>query len=280
MRLISGRGKLAVVGVLIVVLVLAITGVTALVAPSRAFAASSTLTILTGNVEVKAPGAADYANTDDGALVLPGSSVRTGDDTNAVITLFDGSTITLEPSSEMTLDEVSGNGRGEIFVALTQVVGGSWHVISHTLAGDSHYRVKTSNVTASVRGTAFTIKKGTIETTEGTVAASALTPAGSPTPEVPVGAGKKVGARAGPGSAHRPAGRGERRSEPGIERRGGRQERVVERPCQWSASAAPTGLKARDEGRQARHLRSGHEFGAAEHRSGGEGRFEARDDRT
>ncbi len=170
-----GRGKAAVAAGLVVALALTFTGVFAILAPSRAFAAESTLTVLSGTVEVSPVSGAGFSASQDGAILSSGATVRTGKDSNAVITFFDGSTVTIEPESELVLDQVEGTSAGDVRIALTQKLGRTWHVISHKLGSGSQYTLKTPSTTASVRGTAFeatvTEHLTGIQTTDGKVKA-------------------------------------------------------------------------------------------------------------
>lgn len=150
-----GRARLALAGGLIVVLVVGLTAVYAAVRPSQALGAQATLTILSGTVEVRGSDSGSFVDGNDGGLIGAGATVRTGDDGNAIITLFDGSTVTIQPSSELTLEKLEATGSGDVIISLLQNIGRSWHVIGHRMTGDSQYQVRTPTATASVRGTAF-----------------------------------------------------------------------------------------------------------------------------
>lgn len=74
-------------------------------------------------------------------LLQAGATVRTGPTSHAVITDFDGSTVTLEPETELTLEAIEATGAGDVVISLVQQVGRSWHVIAHKLTGGSTYHV-------------------------------------------------------------------------------------------------------------------------------------------
>jgi hypothetical protein len=134
------------------------------------------LTVISGEVLARS-GNADLAPATDGAVLYVGSTVRTGADARAVITLFEGSTVELEPASDITIEEATTRA-GSTIVQLAQSLGRSWHVVTHLTTADSRYEVKTPAATASVRGTAFevAVEDGaagpttTVTTTEGRVA--------------------------------------------------------------------------------------------------------------
>ena len=146
-------------------------------APShRQLQAAAVLTVISGDVQTRL-GGSGFASATDGAVLYVGSTVRTSGNARAVITLFEGSTIELEPASDITIEEATTRSSSTI-VQLVQSVGRSWHVVTHLTTADSRYEVRTPAATASVRGTAFevTVEDGlrgpttTVITTEGRVA--------------------------------------------------------------------------------------------------------------
>lgn len=137
---------------------------------------AAVLTVISGDVQTRF-GASGFASATDGAVLYVGSTVRTSSDARAVITLFEGSTIELEPASDITIEEATTRSSSTI-VQLVQSVGRSWHVVTHLTTADSRYEVRTPAATASVRGTAFEVavddglsgSSTTVTTTEGRVA--------------------------------------------------------------------------------------------------------------
>src|SRR5687767_2397534 len=134
------------------------------------------LTVISGDVLMRF-GASGFSSATDGAVLYVGSTVRTGSDARAVITLFEGSTVELEPASDISIEEATMRG-GSTIVQLAQSLGRSWHVVTHLTTADSRYEVRTPAATASVRGTAFEVVVAsglggpttTVTTTEGRVA--------------------------------------------------------------------------------------------------------------
>ena len=137
---------------------------------------AAVLTVISGDVQTRF-GGSGFASATDGAVLYVGSTVRTSSDARAVITLFEGSTIELEPASDITIEEATTRSSSTI-VQLAQSVGRSWHVVTHLTTADSRYEVRTPAATASVRGTAFEVavddglsgSSTTVTTTEGRVA--------------------------------------------------------------------------------------------------------------
>jgi hypothetical protein len=146
-------------------------------APTRSqLQAAAVLTVISGDVLMRF-GASGFSSAADGAILYIGSTVRTSSDARAVITLFEGSTVELEPASDITIEQAAMHG-GSTIVQLAQSLGRSWHVVTHLATADSRYEVRTPAATASVRGTAFevAVEDGaagpttTVTTTEGRVA--------------------------------------------------------------------------------------------------------------
>jgi len=137
---------------------------------------AAVLTVISGDVLTRF-GPSGFASASDGAVLYVGSTVRTGADARAVITLFEGSTVELEPASDILIEEATLRS-GSTIVQLAQSVGRSWHVVTHLTTADSRYEVRTPAATASVRGTAFEVAiddaagtpTTTVTTTEGRVA--------------------------------------------------------------------------------------------------------------
>jgi hypothetical protein len=168
-----GPLRIAALAGIVVAFVLVTTGVLALLFPSRAAASSSSLAILDGVVALSHNGAS-FTQGRDGDLVQQGDVIRTGADSHVVLTFFDGSTIEVEPNSELIVDTLQANASGDILMTMVQTVGRSWHVVARALSSNSKYEVRTPTTTASVRGTAFQVNVTptgltNLQTTEGKV---------------------------------------------------------------------------------------------------------------
>lgn len=147
-------------------------GAAGAVSNAKVFGASTSVTILSGDVFVR-HGNSDFVAAVDGQVLNEGDSVRTGADSRAVLTYFEGSTVTLEPDTQLTIDNTSTVADGGTVVVMTQAFGRSWHVVTKLITGSSKYDVRTPATTASVRGTEFEVNSDddqtTISTTEGIV---------------------------------------------------------------------------------------------------------------
>src|SRR5204863_107709 len=84
-----------------------------------------------------------------------------------------GSTVSIEPNTELTIEKASALSDGSTLVLMQQNFGRTWHVVTKLITGNSKYEVKTPASTATVRGTAFQVdsdsERTIVTTTEGTV---------------------------------------------------------------------------------------------------------------
>lgn len=170
-----------------------VAGAAGLLGGSRAFAGGTTITIIGGEVAVR-HGASDFVAAADGETLNAGDAIRTGADGRAILTYFEGSTVTVEPNTQLAIDRAAVAPDGGTVVLMTQAAGRTWHVVTKLITGGSKYEVRTPASTASVRGTEFQVDASddvtTVTTTEGTVVQHVPDPARpNTTVDVPVTAG-------------------------------------------------------------------------------------------
>jgi len=170
------RMRLSVTVIGVAFMIAIIFGVTGALGPGGKAAAAgvSTLTILSGPVAVRHAGG-DFASAADGAVLIAGDTIKTGADARAVLTYFEGSTVEMEPESELSIDAARSDANGDTIIVMQQNLGTTWHVVTHLITTGSLYEIHTSTATASVRGTQFTVDVApdgttTETTTEGAVA--------------------------------------------------------------------------------------------------------------
>lgn len=120
----------------------------------RASAAAVILTTLDGTTDV-ARGAGDFARATDGQVLSAGDRVRTGDQSHAVVTFFDGSTVQLEPATTLTVVRATPTPTGAITIQLEQAIGRTWSSVQRLLRSESKFELRTPTTTATVRGTGF-----------------------------------------------------------------------------------------------------------------------------
>ena len=183
-------------------------GSAGLLGGGKALGSSTAITVIGGEVSVRHGTSASYVTVVDGEVLSVGDAIRTGGDGRAVLTYFEGSTVTIEPATELVIEAATTQGSNTI-VQMTQNAGRTWHVVTKLVTGDSKYEVRTPASTASVRGTSFTVDTDgattTITTTQGTVLDQVPDPRNpGGTIGVPVGAGEQHRQRRGEGAG--PAG--------------------------------------------------------------------------
>lgn len=142
---------------LLVVLAVIVGGALYLFLPRATVSAavSAALSILNTDITSQRVGATDFAPALDGDLYRTGDVVRSSKDGRAVLTFFDGSSLTVDPGSVVkvtTLERLEGGG---IQVVIEQTLGRTWASVEKLKTPDSKFEVKTPTSTASVRGTAF-----------------------------------------------------------------------------------------------------------------------------
>ena len=176
----------------------------------RALGAATTVTVISGDIQVRHGVNGAFVTATDGEILAAGDTIRTGDTARAILTYFEGSTVSVEPNTELLIEDASANTDGSTIVVMRQSFGRTWHVVTKLITGDSRYEVRTPASTASVRGTAFQVDSDrdqtAITTTEGTVVALVVDPERlGQTVEVAVPAGKshvqKKNARPAPAAA-------------------------------------------------------------------------------
>jgi hypothetical protein len=115
---------------------------------------AATLAVLNTTIEGARAGAA-FAPALDGEVYATGDLVRANVDGRAVLTFFDGSSLSVDPGSQVkvvALNRVSTDG---IQVTIEQSLGRSWSSVQKLKTPDSRYEVRTPSTTAVVRGTGF-----------------------------------------------------------------------------------------------------------------------------
>ena len=111
---------------------------------------AATLTVFDGAVE-RADGGA-WSALENGSAIEEGDRLRTGADGHALVTFADGSTVALDPRTELTIAELIVDGSRRI--TLVQVSGRLWHDVAPSAAGDA-YTIETPDAVVTAQGTLF-----------------------------------------------------------------------------------------------------------------------------
>jgi len=137
------------------VLLLVGAGVYLYLRPTSDATADNAATVGVLNVAVDAQkGSADFAPALDGDIVANGDFVRSSKDGRAVLTFFDGSTVSVDSGALVKVLTLNRLPSGGIELLLEQTLGRSWAAVTK-LKPDSKFEIKTPSSIAAVRGTAF-----------------------------------------------------------------------------------------------------------------------------
>ena len=119
----------------------------------------STLTILSiteGNVSVMKAGTASWTEAEVGMSLEVGDSIKTGDDSSAEITFFDGSTIELQAGTEIEIASLDiSPDTGSTTITLEQTIGNTISRVTKLLDPASRYEVETPSGVVAVSGSAM-----------------------------------------------------------------------------------------------------------------------------
>ena len=161
-----------------------------------ALAQSATLSTLQGTVQVRVAGQGDFQAARDGLTLKAGDQIKTAANSRAVVTFFEGSTVEVEPESEIVLQAVAGTAGQETTIRLQQLVGITWARVVALAGPSSRFEIRAPSAVASVRGTVFRVAvvpdpttgqlQTEVQTHEGAVAVAAagqevLVPSGQQT---------------------------------------------------------------------------------------------------
>jgi hypothetical protein len=116
---------------------------------------AATLSILNTDITAQRGGAGDFAAALDGDLYKTGDIVKSSQNGRAVLTFFDGSSLTVDPGSLVKVTTLNRLENGGIQVTIEQSLGRTWASVQKLKTPDSKFEVKTPTSTAAVRGTAF-----------------------------------------------------------------------------------------------------------------------------
>ena len=168
--------------VVLLVLIVAVAGFLYFPRGGEALSAlnSAVLAVLRGDVHAQR-GNKDFEPAIDGDLLATGDVVRADQQGRAVLTFFDGSSLSVEPGSQVKVLSLARTGSDGLQVTIEQLSGRTWASVRSLTAPGSRFELRTPTLTAVVRGTAFetlveTVNGQpvtTIRTTEGTVVVQA-----------------------------------------------------------------------------------------------------------
>src|SRR3954465_4237181 len=124
-------------------------------ADSLSAAVAATLSILNTDITSQRGGTGAFDTALDGDLFASGDVVKSSVAGRAVLTFFDGSTLSVETGSVVKVTELNHLDNGGIQLTIEQTLGRTWASVSKLKTPDSKFEGKTPTSTAVVRGTAF-----------------------------------------------------------------------------------------------------------------------------
>jgi hypothetical protein len=119
----------------------------------------ATLHIEAGLVELKKANSDDWSTATEGAIIVPGDSLKTDATGEVSINLFDQGEIRLDHDTEMTLTDALWDANtpdvflGSVFLS----TGKLWSRLFDFVSPDSGFNVRTASTVATVRGTVFSV---------------------------------------------------------------------------------------------------------------------------
>ncbi len=126
--------------------------------PTPVLASQCTLSILSGDVEVRNSEAESWRQGADGMLLPVGAQVKTTPDSHALLTFFEGSTIKLNPDTDIEILRLEYDDEEGATIVLKQSMGKSWNRVAALADLRSYYQIETPSASAMARGTLFTVE--------------------------------------------------------------------------------------------------------------------------
>lgn len=129
--------------------------------PSSSPETTSNLTMLSiteGDVFVLKASAADWIEAEVGMTLEVGDVIRSGEDSSAKITFFDGSTIELLANTQIEVAALELSDSGSKTIVLEQEIGSTISRVTELVDSASRYEVETPAGVAAVRGSSMLLK--------------------------------------------------------------------------------------------------------------------------
>ena len=115
----------------------------------------STISSSSGEVLVQKQGSTTWVQAVAGMKLEAGDYLKTGGNGTALLLFFEGSTMEVQPDTEILINELSLSGTGSTTIGLKQLVGSTVNRVQKLVDSESKYEVDTPAASAAVRGTIF-----------------------------------------------------------------------------------------------------------------------------
>jgi hypothetical protein len=134
-------------GAIALIAALGVGTTASLSAKTETLVSITTVTLVDGPVLIR-HGAGEFAPAGVGDVLAAGDTIRTASGASAEITYFEGSSVRLEPQSEIIIASL----RPENDISVGRMLTRSWRVVTQLMVGNTRYEVRGPGSTASVRG--------------------------------------------------------------------------------------------------------------------------------
>ena len=142
-------------------------GIISCATKAAAFTPLTVLSIVGGSVEIQQPGATGWTDGKEGITLETGDKVKTDPGAIATITFFDGSTIELNSSTEVSLDKLlSKSSTSPKTIKIGQTIGETSSSVVKLVDPASRYEVDTQAGVAAVGGSKMVVTVATDGTTD------------------------------------------------------------------------------------------------------------------
>jgi uncharacterized repeat protein (TIGR01451 family) len=115
------------------------------------------LSLTGGDVFVQRAGTTTWVRVEASTTLEPGDTLKSGPDSSAEITFFEGSTIELEAGTEIAFDSISLSATGSTTIHMTQFIGTTVSRVNKLTDSASTYEIETQSAVAAVRGSTMTV---------------------------------------------------------------------------------------------------------------------------
>src|SRR4030043_403481 len=118
------------------------------------------LTILSmteGNILVMKAGTDNWIETQVGMSLKVGDTIKSGSNSSAEITFFDGSTIELDADTQVEVASLNVTGTGSKTIGLKQTIGTTISRVTKLVDSSSSYEIETPACVAAVRGSVMIV---------------------------------------------------------------------------------------------------------------------------
>jgi uncharacterized repeat protein (TIGR01451 family) len=119
--------------------------------------ALAVLSMTDGNVTLMKAGTSVWIEAQVWTSLVVGDTVRSGSNSGAEITFFDGTTIELDADTQIEVASLNSSGRGSTTIGLKQQIGNTISRVTHLVDAESSFEIETPAGVAAVRGSVMVV---------------------------------------------------------------------------------------------------------------------------